>query len=56
MNKRDPDEHAILALESAGGVVDGSRVRREYPITPIEATGRRGKALTADRLIHRNTC
>jgi type I restriction enzyme R subunit len=52
-------EHIDPALKSAGwGVVEGSRVRREYPITPgrIEGHGRRGKALTADYvLIHRNT-
>jgi len=45
------------ALATAGwGVAEGSRVRREYPITPgrIEGNGRRGKALIADYvLIHR---
>ena len=38
-------------------MVEGSRIRREYPITlgRIEGHGRRGKALTADYvLIHRN--
>jgi type I restriction enzyme R subunit len=51
-------EHIDPALAAAGwGVVEGSRIRREYPITPgrIEGLGRRGKALTADYvLIHRN--
>ena len=52
-------EHIDPALEAAGwGVVEGSRVRREYQITPgrIEGHGRRGKSLTADYvLIYRNT-
>src|SRR6202051_4274866 len=52
-------EHIDPALKAAGwGVVDGSRIRREYPITPgrIEGLGRRGKSLTADYvLIYRNT-
>jgi type I restriction enzyme R subunit len=47
------------ALKAAGwGVVDGSRIRREYPITHgrIEAHGKRGKSLIADYvLIYRNT-
>ncbi len=51
-------EHIDPALAAAGwGVVDGSRIRREYPITlgRIEGHGKRGKALTADYvLIHRN--
>ncbi|WP_290681970.1 EcoAI/FtnUII family type I restriction enzme subunit R, partial [Halothiobacillus sp. 15-55-196] len=40
------------------GVVAGSRVRREYPITlgRIEGAGKRGKALTADYVLeYRNT-
>ncbi len=44
-------EHIDPALKAAGwGVVDGSRVRREYPIAPgrIEGGGKRGKSLTAD--------
>ncbi len=52
-------EHIDPALAAAGwGVVEGSRIRREYPITlgRIEGHGRRGKPLTADYLlIHRNT-
>ena len=52
-------EHIDPALAAAGwGVVDGSRIRREYPIAPgrIEGQGRRGKALSADYvLIYRNT-
>ena len=52
-------EHIDPALKAAGwGVVDGSRIRREYTITPgrIEGLGRRGKALTADYVLeYRNT-
>ena len=52
-------EHIDPALAAAGwGVVEGSRIRREYQITPgcIEGHGRRGKPLIADYvLIYRNT-
>jgi len=52
-------EHIDPALKAAGwGVVEGSRIRREFPITlgRIEGHGRRGKPLTADYvLIYRNT-
>src|ERR1700674_962357 len=52
-------EHIDPALAAAGwGIVEGSRIRREYPITlgRIEGQGRRAKALTADYvLIYRNT-
>src|SRR5438094_3379566 len=52
-------EYMDPALAAAGwGVVEGSRIRREYPITlgRIEGHGRRGKALTADYvLVYRNT-
>ncbi len=52
-------EHIDPALKAAGwGVVEGSRIRREYPITPgrIEGLGRRGKALKADYVLeYRNT-
>ena len=52
-------EHIDPALKAAGwGVVEGSRIRREYPITlgRIEGHGRRGKPLTADYvLVYRNT-
>src|SRR5687768_15487522 len=52
-------EHIDPALKAAGwGVVEGSRVRREYPITigRIEGHGKRGKALTADYVLeYRNT-
>ena len=52
-------EHIDPALAAAGwGVVDGSRIRREYPITlgRIEGHGRRGKALKADYVLeYRNT-
>ena len=47
-------EHIDPALKSAGwGVIEGSRVRREYPITPgrIEGLGRRAKPLIADFLL-----
>jgi type I restriction enzyme R subunit len=53
-------EHIDPALQAAGwGVVEGSRIRREYPITPgrLEGfgDGRRGRLLTADYLlIYRN--
>ncbi len=52
-------EHIDPSLKAAGwGVVEGSRIRREYPITlgRIEGHGRRGKALTADYVLeYRNT-
>jgi len=52
-------EYIDPALAAAGwGVVEGSRIRREYPITlgRLEGQGKRGKALTADYvLIYRNT-
>src|SRR5260370_5694246 len=47
-------EHIDPALKAAGwGVVEGSRVHREYPITlgRIEGHGKRGKALTADYVL-----
>src|SRR5437870_6408587 len=47
-------EHIDPALAAAGwGVVEGSRIRREYPITlgRLEGHGRRGKALTADYVL-----
>jgi type I restriction enzyme R subunit len=52
-------EYIDPALKAAGwGVVEGSRVRREYAIAPgrIEGQGRRGKPLTADYVLeYRNT-
>jgi len=52
-------EHIDPALKTAGwGVVEGSRVLREYPITlgRIEGFGRRAKPLIADYvLVYRNT-
>jgi len=52
-------EHIDPALAAAGwGVVAGSRIRREYPITlgRIEGHGQRGKPLTADYVLeYRNT-
>src|SRR6266849_2918676 len=51
-------EHIDPALKAAGwGVVEGSKILREYPITlgRIEGHGRRGKALIADYvLVYRN--
>lgn len=52
-------EHIDPALAAAGwGVIEGSRIRREFPITlgRLEGHGRRGRPLTADYvLIYRNT-
>ena len=52
-------EHIDPALAAAGwGVIDESRIRREYPITlgRIEGHGRRGRSLTADYVLeYRNT-
>jgi len=52
-------DHVDPALSAVGwGVVEGSRVRREYSITPgrIEGHGRRGMPLTADYVLEfRNT-
>src|SRR4029078_12933298 len=52
-------EYIDPALVVAGwGVVEGSRIRREYPITlgRLEGHGRRGKAHSADYVfIYRNT-
>ena len=52
-------EHVDPALAAAGwGVVEGSRVRREYPITlgRLEGFGRGAKPLITDYLlIYRNT-
>jgi len=52
-------EHIDPALKAASwGVVEGSRIRREFPITlgRLEGHGRRGKALTADYVLeYRNT-
>jgi len=53
------DEIITPALKAAGwGVSEGSRIRREYPITlgRIEGHGKRGKALKADYVLeYRNT-
>ena len=52
-------EYIDPALKAAGwGVAEGSRIRREYHITPgrIEGFGRRGKPLKADYILeYRNT-
>ena len=51
-------EHLDPALRAAGcGVVEGSRILREYHITPgrIEGRGRRARPLIADYiLVYRN--
>lgn len=47
-------DHIDPALKAAGwGVVEGSRIRREYPITlgRLEGNGRRGMPLTADYVL-----
>ncbi len=52
-------EHIDPALREAGwGVVEGSRIRREYQISSgrLEGAGKRGKGLTADYVLeYRNT-
>ena len=52
-------DHIDPALHAAGwGVIEGSRVRREFAIAPgrLEGYGRRGKSLTADYVLeYRNT-
>src|SRR5262245_53854131 len=52
-------EHIDPALKAVGwGVVEGSRIRREYPITlgRLEGHGRRGMPLRADYVLeYRNT-
>jgi len=52
-------EHIDPALAASGwGVIEGSRIRREYPITlgRLEGAGKRGKPLTADYVLeYRNT-
>ncbi len=52
-------EHIDPALKAAGwGVVAGSRIRREYPITlgRIEGHGRRGKQEIADYVLEYRNC
>ena len=55
MNEADTRaEHIDPALKAASwGVVEGSRIRREFPITlgRLEGAGRRGKPLTADYIL-----
>jgi type I restriction enzyme, R subunit len=60
MNEAETRAELIdTALREAGwGMAEGSRVQREYHISPgrIEAHGRRGKPLIADyMLVYRNT-
>ena len=55
MNEADTRaEHIDPALKAAGwGVVEGSRVLREYPITlgRIDGLGRRSKPLIAEHVL-----
>jgi type I restriction enzyme R subunit len=60
MNEAETRAELIDPLLAAAGwgVVEGSRIRREFSITPgrLEGGGRRGKALTADYVLsYRNT-
>ena len=60
MNEAETRAELIDPLLAAAGwgVVPGSRIRREYPITlgRLEGAGKRGKALTADYVLEmRNT-
>ena len=60
MNEAETRAELIDPLLAAAGwgVLEGSRVRREYPITlgRLEGAGRRGKALSADYVLeYRNT-
>jgi len=60
MNEAETRAELIDPLLTAAGwgVVEGSRIRREFSITPgrIEGGGRRGKPLTADYVLtYRNT-
>ncbi len=60
MNEAETRAELIDPLLTAAGwgVVEGSRIRREFPITPgrIEGGGKRGKALIADYVLqYRNT-
>lgn len=60
MNEAETRAELIDPLLAAAGwgVVEGSRIRREYPITlgRLEGAGKRGKALSADYLLeYRNT-
>ena len=60
MNEAETRAELIDPLLAAAGwgVVEGSRIRREFSITPgrIEGGGRRGKPLTADYVLtYRNT-
>jgi type I restriction enzyme R subunit len=60
MNEAETRAERIDPLLTAAGwgVVEGSRIRREVPITPgrLEGGGRRGKSLTADHVLtYRNT-
>jgi type I restriction enzyme R subunit len=60
MNEAETRAELIDPLLTAAGwgVLEGSRIRPEFPITPgrIEGGGRRGKALSADYVLQfRNT-
>jgi type I restriction enzyme R subunit len=55
MNEAETRAELIDPLLAAAGwgVVEGSRIRREYPITlgHLEGAGKRGKALPADYVL-----
>ena len=60
MNEAETRAELIDPLLAAAGwgVVEGSRIRREYPITlgRLEGAGKRGTALAADYVLeYRNT-
>ena len=60
MNEAETRSELIdpLLVAAGWGVVEGSRIRREFPIAPgrIEGGGCRGKSLSADYVLsYRNT-
>jgi type I restriction enzyme, R subunit len=60
MNEAETRAELIDPLLAAAGwgVVDDSRIRREFSITPgrIEGAGKRGKSLTADYILTYRNC
>ena len=60
MNEAETRAELIDPLLAAAGwgVVEGSRIRREYGITPgrLEGGGRRGRSLTADYVLTYRNC
>jgi hypothetical protein len=55
MNKAETRaEHIDPALKAAGwGLVEGSRIRREYPITPGHRKTRKARQVDFDIMFHR---